>query len=453
MNETKEPVAKEAEPSSPKGSSGASSSSDSSSSESSDLSDNEDEEEEVGKSEEPADKKANTSSSSRHSSASSSSDSSSSESSDSSSSSSDSSDDDIDEKDEPEMKTKYKLSDHQEGVACGRWGPIEKDELPREWKKPYEVISSAVGKHAVDEGFEGLATYPSLPEGSAPDAGDVIAFQELTLCEESFTPKLSEIKYARVVAKNDQAIHVISASSQQELEFLTKDSETIDQTGSLEEVSLESLANIHLLSGPSRTTLATAKQRECDKSQEASEAQSRRKHPRSVECGVTSEAERKKAYEVIASIEKTPKADSVFACPEAPPAFKPKVGDVIAYQELSFCEETMTPKLSAYLFGRVTSSLSGLVNMVSAQSVDELISKSSSSRKRRRSQLEPTVEVNIDIMANIRLISGPTREKADAEAASIRAFLAQKKAELQTVAKDPLFALLAEKKVEVLRSP
>ena len=129
----------------------------------------------------------------------------------------------------------------------------------------------------------------------------------------------------------------------------------------------------------------------------------------------------KKPYEVIAQIGgnfTAVEADERMITtkfPAAPVPYKPKVGDSIAYQELDFCEETLTPKLSAFHYGRVKSVNSDVVTL---ETTENLLSLTEGlSRGKTNQALWEAADISIMNLANVHFVARPT---ARATAASFK---------------------------------
>ena len=342
------------------------------------------------------------------------------------------------------------------------WDPNKGDdpfdtENQDRWRKPYEIIASVT--QSTDPGDEGtadsLSSFPSWPESAAfePKPGDCIAFQEIVLCEETIQPLLSSYRFGRVLSNlagedGGRAVQLREFDSVAGLEASARIEKTkrgTQQTlGIVVEVSVLSMASLRLVSGPSLADLkklgeqATQPADPLRKVATKSPTKTKACRTGSIDATFAESASgsssanssnkyKKCAYEVIAAVGK-PRTESVDSAtdyfetfPAANSNYTPVQGDIIAFQQSYLCEKSMTPKVTAFQFGRVLE-VSGDGQELKLDVADTLAAcntsvagdkrrKKSSSGSSRDGVLYPLHD-----LANIRLASGPSLDAAHSPA-------------------------------------
>jgi hypothetical protein len=304
----------------------------------------------------------------------------------------------------------------------------QSDETSKDWKKPYEVIA-AIGMNAEDSAND-LSAYMAVEGNFSPKTGDVIAFQEMSLNEDTFTVELTSYKYARVLAfvPETMTAKVVIASSLPKLKDQTKSKRP---KKNVQYVEVQNLANVRLVEGPSRE--------ECTQFL-----------PRAEDVAALPTSTRAPALKVSgkrAHSAETTDANSSDAYPHVPieTVFNPQVGDSIIFQTVTLCLETFQPVQTDDKFAMVLSTERSTAQLQVFATLEDLKAQGSKKKRNPNAFNSEAEEVIFEAFTNVRLISGPSRDDHDKHSAA----LAKVRAENFTKNGEDLFALLALKKQQV----
>jgi hypothetical protein len=298
------------------------------------------------------------------------------------------------------------------------------------WKKPYSVIADISNGAQVTD--DEIAAFPELTDDSISKLkrGDGIAFQELTLCEETFRPKLSDYRYACVISTAESSFQIHEVGTAQKLIAISSKVNRVRPNECID-INVRELANVRAVVGQILGVLENDRKIEMQVVSAGSE-----KKLRAVPLETTVLAQKKRSHfsaestaECEEALEKYPLIE--FACAL-------KRGDIIAFQELGFNEEKLRPELSKYQFGQVIEITTKRINLRIGQSLKVL-----------NSEVSTTLEssYNLESIVNIRVSHGPSRvaisegaermcsvgEENNDDDSGIASLLAKRRNELQEV--------------------
>jgi len=266
------------------------------------------------------------------------------------------------------------------------------DGASKEWKKPYEVIA-AVG---MAPGESDASDYALVEGDYKPLVGDIIAFQEMSLNEETCQVELTPYKYGRIYEFTPES-NTVKASTACSLNLLNGKGVSKLPPKELKSLEVQNLANIRLVEGPTQKNKAPSlppfegvdNTEQSDKSPELG----------SDVGGLLSK---------VPHVENAESSD--FVAIET--TFNPCAGDEIIFQIVNLCLETFQPVQSDDKFALVISSGDSVARIQLFETLKDLRDRNS------RTNAEEA-EVNFDYFFNVRLISGPSRDEHDERSAAL----------------------------------
>eukprot|EP00622_Pseudochattonella_farcimen_P006474 FR742286.1.p1 GENE.FR742286.1~~FR742286.1.p1 ORF type:complete len:230 (+),score=29.26 FR742286.1:27-692(+) len=159
------------------------------------------------------------------------------------------------------------------GEEYGEGTREEHYEVELKYKKPYEVIAAVGLNRDADpdhDGARSYASYPALPESQMPVVDDIIAYQKLSLNEETFQPELTAYARARVMSV-DTPSGSLQVMPQSEAGAEVEDTQSSAPKASVltsrwleppetepqgpVELEFQDLANVRIIDGPSYVSI------------------------------------------------------------------------------------------------------------------------------------------------------------------------------------------------------